>query len=149
MFCTGGQDNSAGTLQGSISISNNTLSYNQTSDLRIKENVKPAAWATSKIKAIEVIEYDLKDTKSHVDYGFAAQQLNTVIKQAVTPGNEGEIEKPGDVWQIDNSKIVPLLVKSQQETIEALESTTNALKDALVLIADLRIELNQLRKKAG
>jgi len=149
MFCTGGTDVSPGTLQGSISILNNTVSYNQTSDLRIKENVKPAAWATSKIKAIEVIEYDLKDTKTHVEYGFAAQQLNAVIKQAVTPGNEGEIEEAGDVWQVDNSKIVPLLVKSQQETIEALESTTNALKDALEMISVLQSELRDLKKKVG
>jgi hypothetical protein len=85
--------------------------YNTASDERLKDNIEDAADSGSLVDAIRVRQFDWKEDGAHQDYGFIAQELDAVFPGAVSHGSED-----GDVpWAVDNSKLVPLLVKELQE----------------------------------
>jgi hypothetical protein len=99
------------TLRGSVSYNRTAglVSYNTTSDYRLKDNIANAADSGDKVDAIKVRQFDWKETGNHVDYGFVAQELHDVAPHAVT--------KPDDedkMWSVDYSKLVPMLVKEIQ-----------------------------------
>jgi len=84
--------------------------FNTTSDKRLKTNVADAAPSSDIVDAIQVRQYDWKDSGKHDAYGFVAQELHTVYPAAVTPG-----ETDAEIWTVDFSKLVPLLVKEIQD----------------------------------
>jgi hypothetical protein len=107
----------AGTSIGAVvRNTNTTVSYNTSSDVRLKKNIVPALSATEKVKALQVRSFDWIADDNHVDHGFVAQELQTVEPLAVTEG---------EIWAIDPSKLVATLTKALQEAlarIEALEA---------------------------
>jgi hypothetical protein len=111
----------SGTNVGSITCSGSVTSYNVTSDQRLKENIQDADVASSLIDALQVRQYDWKESGLHQRYGFVAQELVTVAPEAVyQPTNTKEM------MAVDYSKLVPMLVKeiqSLRKRLTALEST--------------------------
>lgn len=104
----------AGAQIGSITQSGTTgVAYNTTSDRRLKCNIQPSGDAGAIIDQIEIVAHDWKAApEEHVAYGVIAQDLHLVAPQAVTPGDDdADIDQ---VWQVDLSKLVPLLVKEIQ-----------------------------------
>jgi len=95
---------------GSISCSPTTTSYNTSSDERLKENIADAQPASDLIGGIQVREFDWKADGEHQRYGMVAQELETVAPEAVTKG-----ETEDDMWSVDYSKLVPMLVKEIQD----------------------------------
>jgi predicted heme/steroid binding protein len=87
-----------------------SIAYNTTSDIRLKKNINNALSSINKINSIQVRSFDWVSDNVHQDFGFIAQELINVAPEAVTKGIKEE-----DVWQIDNSKLVPVLVKAIQE----------------------------------
>jgi hypothetical protein len=111
-----------------------TVSLNNTSDERLKENVQNSNSAIQDLKDIQVRQFDWKDNiDTHRDFGFVAQELVNVVPEAVTQGTD-ELDdngKPVRSWGVDYSHIVPRLVKvcqEQQTKIEELEARITALE---------------------
>jgi hypothetical protein len=99
-----------GSAIGSITQSGTTaVLYNVTSDQRLKENIQDAAPASALIDALQVREYDWKADGSHQRYGFIAQELVTVVPEAVHQPAD-----PEEMMAVDYSKLVPMLVKEIQ-----------------------------------
>jgi len=96
---------------GSITQSGTTaVLYNTTSDLRLKENIQNSAPASALIDNLQVRQYDWKSDGSHQRYGFVAQEIVTVVPEAVyQPIN------PEEMMAVDYSKLVPMLVKEIQD----------------------------------
>ncbi len=168
--------NSGGTNVGSIQISNSntatTVSYNTSSDHRLKENVTYNWDGLTKLKQLKPAQFNFKaDPDTTID-GFLAHEAQTVVPEAVTgthnetedvsnavlnalgnvidegvtedewkAGKEAEegkkpkyaadtvwkAEHTKDIYQgIDQSKLVPLMVKAIQE----LEAKVKALEEA-------------------
>ena len=137
---------------GSIVVSGSATAYNTSSDYRLKENVSYDFDATTRLKQLKPARFNfIADADTTVD-GFIAHEVSTVVPEAIsgtkdamkteeyelTPsvldedGNViteavmGTREVP-DYQGIDQSKLVPLLVKTIQELearITALETTT-------------------------
>jgi len=99
-----------GTQRGSVSVSAYGVAYNTTSDQRLKDNIQDAGSASTAIDNIKVRQFDWKADGTHQDYGMIAQELATVVPDAVSSG-----DKSTDMMGVDYSKIVPLLVKEIQE----------------------------------
>jgi len=97
------------TSVGSISVTASATSYNESSDVRLKENIVDAPSASDEIDAIQVRSFDWKVDGSHRKYGMIAQELQSVAPEAVT---EGDTET--DMMGVDYSKLVPMLVKEIQ-----------------------------------
>ena len=104
----------AATLRGSIDYNRagNAVRYNTTSDLRLKENVVDAPAAGDLIDAIRVRSFDWKESGAHTPYQFIAQELHAVFPDAVRRGDDGE--EVSDVWAVDPSKLIGLLIKEVQ-----------------------------------
>ena len=99
----------SGTEIGTISISTTAVAYNTTSDYRLKKNIVDAPSASNVIDAIKIRSFDWK-SGGHQDYGVIAQELEQAAPVAVTKGSD-----ENDMWGVDYSKLVPILVKEIQD----------------------------------
>ena len=128
--------NGNGTV-GTISSNGSSTSYNTSSDYRLKEDWVAVADASTRVNALNPVNFAWKATGDRVD-GFLAHELAEVVPEAVTgekdavelvdikdeEGNvTGQEERP--VYQgIDQSKLVPLLTAALQEALAKIESLT-------------------------
>ena len=132
---------------GSISVTGSNTAYNTSSDYRLKENVDYTWDATTRLKQLKPARFNFisDDTNTLVD-GFIAHEVSSVVPEAITGAKDAmttevlyveddelpEGKSVGDVKEasaidpqgIDQSKLVPLLVK----TIQELEARITALE---------------------
>jgi hypothetical protein len=116
-----------GNSVGSITFSGSSSSYNTSSDHRLKENVIADWDATTRLKQLNPVRFNfIAHADTTVD-GFLAHEVQSVVPEAIT-GTHNEVDADGNpVYQgIDQSKLVPLLVK----TIQELEARIVALETA-------------------
>ena len=95
------------TKVGSVSITASATAYNTSSDIRLKYDFQPIN--PDLLDQIKVYDFGWKNGDGRA-YGVIAQELVDVIPQAV---NKGETEE--DMWSVDYSKLVPLLIATVQE----------------------------------
>jgi hypothetical protein len=114
------------TAVGEIRTDGSSTSYVTSSDHRLKENVTADWDATTRLKQLNPVRFNfIADADTTVD-GFLAHEVQSVVPEAIS-GTHNEVDDDGNpVYQgIDQSKLVPLLVKTIQELearITALES---------------------------
>ena len=113
-----------GTQVGKIETANQaSTSYVTSSDYRMKENVNYTWDGTTKLKQLKPAEFTWKaeyDSNKTKVQGFLAHEVSDIVPEAVTGEKDAE-----EMQGIDQSKLVPLLVKTIQELearITALES---------------------------
>jgi hypothetical protein len=126
--------NTNGTV-GSITVSGTSTAYNTSSDYRLKENVDYTFDGTSRLKQLKPARFNFKtDADTTVD-GFLAHEVSSIVPEAISgekDGTEIYLDDNGDeqtkpLYQgIDQSKLVPLLVK----TIQELEARITQLENA-------------------
>mgnify|MGYP005990355235 CR=1 FL=1 len=142
--------NGNGTV-GIISTSGSSTAYGTSSDYRLKENVDYTWDATTRLKQLKPARFNfIADPDTTVD-GFLAHEVQSVVPESVTGTHNGMkdeeyevtpavLDDDGnitteavmgtrsvpDIQGIDQSKLVPLLVK----TIQELEARITALEDA-------------------
>ena len=115
-----------GTQNGSItSDGDGTITYNTTSDARLKENIidAPSQWET--VKNINVRNYDLKLT-GNTKIGFVAQELYEHAPQCVSEGGDDVNINP---WSVDYGKLTPYLTKALQEAMTKIEDLEERLSN--------------------
>ena len=107
----------AGAGRGSISLSGSTTTYATSSDYRLKENVDYTWDATTRLKQLKPARFNFieDDTNTLVD-GFIAHEVSSIVPEAIT-GKKDAVDDDGNIdpQGIDQSKLVPLLVKTIQE----------------------------------
>ena len=116
-----------GSDVGSIDTTASATSYNTSSDYRLKENVVELTGATDRLKQLNPSRFNfIADADTTVD-GFIAHEVQSVVPEAIT-GEKDAIDADGnpEYQGIDQSKLVPLLVK----TIQELEARITALENA-------------------
>jgi len=143
--------NSSNATQGSIAMSGRTnVSFNQSSDYRLKENEIIISDGITRIKKLKARRFNFKDEPTVTRDGFFAHEVSSVVPEAIT-GEKDEMKaetfyedgdsipsgkKIGDPktyssseiqpQQIDQSKLVPLLVAGLQELITRVENLESA-----------------------
>ena len=139
--------NHSGSYKGGISYSSSGTSFNTSSDYRVKENVDYTWDATTRLKQLKPARFNFisDDTNTLVD-GFLAHEVSSIVPEAITGTKDAmtaqvlyveddvlpEGKSIGDVKEasvpdyqgIDQSKLVPLLVKALQEQQVVIESLT-------------------------
>jgi len=120
-----------GNSNGSISTNYYQTTYATTSDYRVKEDLQPMLNATSRLMSLNPVNFQWKDSDMRTD-GFLAHEVAEVVTDAVVGEKDAVDEQGNDELQaLDQSKLVPLLVKTiqeQQGVIEALEARISALE---------------------
>ena len=112
-----------GGVIGQVAQSGTTgVTYNTSSDYRLKNNVAPMSGSIDRIKQLKPSTWSWVQDGSHGE-GFLAHEAQTVIPEAVT-GTKDEVDDDGNpVYQgIDQSKLVPLLTSALQEAITKIEA---------------------------
>jgi hypothetical protein len=118
--------NPNGTV-GTIRTSGSSTIYNTSSDYRLKENVNYDFDATSRLKQLKPARFNfIADANTTVD-GFLAHEVQSVVPEAIS-GEKDAVNEDGSInpQGIDQSKLVPLLVK----TIQELEARITTLENA-------------------
>jgi hypothetical protein len=134
---------------GTIQLNGSATAYNTSSDYRLKENVNYDFDATSRLKQLKPARFNFKaDPDTTVD-GFIAHEVSSVVPEAISGEKDAvkvwkddeelpegvsvgdnKLDADGntimDIQGIDQSKLVPLLVK----TIQELEARIKTLEDA-------------------
>jgi hypothetical protein len=120
-----------GTGVGSVVINTTTVSYNTSSDYRLKENITPMTGALSVVQQLKPCTYSWKSDGSD-GQGFIAHELQEVVPDCVT-GKKDAVDANGDpVYQgIDTSFLVATLtaaIQEQQALITTLTERISALE---------------------
>ena len=117
-----------GTQVGNIAVfTSGSTSFSSTSDYRLKENVNYSFDATTRLKKLKPCRFNfIADETNTLMDGFIAHEVSSVVPEAIV-GEKDAVDSDGniDAQGIDQSKLVPLLVKTIQELearITALES---------------------------
>jgi hypothetical protein len=143
--------NSSGGNAGEINHNGSTsVNYSTSSDYRLKENVSYNFDATTRLKQLKPARFNfIADGTDRIVDGFLAHEVQLVVPEAITGTHNGvEVWKDGEelpdgisvgdnkldndgntipkYQSIDQSKLVPLLVK----TIQELEARITALENA-------------------
>ena len=118
--------NSGGEV-GSVVANVSSTSYNTSSDYRLKENVVEMTNATDRLKQLQPKRFNfINDADNTVD-GFLAHEVSDVVPEAISGEKDAVDENGNPEYQgIDQSKLVPLLVK----TIQELEARITTLENA-------------------
>jgi len=99
------------SVVGSITSDTSATAYNTSSDVRLKENIVDAP--AGNIDGIRVRSFDWKSDGTHQPYGMIAQELVSVAPEVVHQG-----ETDDDMWEVDYSKLVPMMIKEIQDLKE-------------------------------
>lgn len=105
---------------GSITRSGSTsaVSYNTTSDYRLKEDLKNYS-GLDLISNINTYDFKWKNSEDRM-YGVIAHELQEVVPYAVNGEKDAE-----DMQQVDYSKLVPILVEAIKELKAEIEILKN------------------------
>jgi len=111
---------------GHITLNGSATNYSTSSDYRLKENVDYTWNATTRLKQLKPARFNFiaDDTNTLVD-GFLAHEVSDIVPEAISGEKDAVDDDNNAVYQgIDQSKLVPLLVK----TIQELEARITALE---------------------
>jgi len=117
-----------GSEIGSIDHTASVTRYLTSSDHRLKENVVAMEDATTRLKQLQPKRFNfIADSNDTTVDGFLAHEVQSVVPEAVSrTHNEVDDDGNPNYQGIDQSKLVPLLVK----TIQELEARITALENA-------------------
>ena len=114
---------SNGTQIGFIGMGSSSVSYNTSSDYRIKENVVAISDGITRLKTLKPSRFNfLSDTSTTLD-GFLAHEVSSIVPEAITGEKDAVDSDDKPIYQgIDQSKLVPLLTAALQEAIAKIET---------------------------
>ena len=123
--------NNVNAISGSIGQATSIVSYNTSSDYRLKENVLPMTGALAKVAALKPCTYTWKVDGS-AGQGFIAHELQEIVPDCVT-GTKDAVDKDGNPKHqgVDTSFLVATLtaaIQEQQAIISAMEARLAALE---------------------
>ena len=101
---------SSAGIVGSIIFNDTVTAFNTSSDYRLKENITYSWDATTRLKQLKPARFNFIKNKDKTMDGFLAHEVSSIVPEAVSGEKDGE-----EMQELDQSKLVPLLVKTVQE----------------------------------
>jgi hypothetical protein len=112
---------------GSILASGSGVTYNTSSDYRLKENATAISDGITRLKQLKPYRFNFKTDSDKTVDGFFAHEVSSIIPEAISGEKDAVDEDGNDINQmIDQSKLVPLLVSALQEAVDRIEALENA-----------------------
>lgn len=104
---------------GSVINYNNSTTWQQTSDIRIKENIRPINNALDKLCALNPTHFEFKNNKGETRTGFIAQEFEKIFAghtSEIDPTEEyAQYFEEGEKMKSIDADLIPYLVKAIQE----------------------------------
>ena len=92
------------------------VQYNTSSDYRLKENVVTDWDATTRLKQLRPSRFNFIGESNRTVDGFLAHEVQDIVPEAIAGAKDAVDADGNPKYQgIDQSKLVPLLVKTIQE----------------------------------
>ncbi len=105
-----------GSVVGSVSTTGSGTTYNTTSDIRLKQDIEPLE-ATDKLMSMNPVSYAWKaDPDGPRSMGFIAQEMQEVMPEAVSTGDDEDA-----MMSMDYGRITPILVSALQDAHKKIE----------------------------
>ena len=108
-------------IEDDLDVSGDIVAFYSSSDKRLKDNIEPISDPIEKIKQVNGISFDWKENLdplySGKDYGVLAQEIETILPEAVR-------DKKNGFKSLNYNSIIPLLIeciKNQENRIKELE----------------------------
>ncbi len=142
-FGTGG-----GTNSGKIVGNGTGVLYQTTSDRRLKTHIVSIDDALHIINEIKPRQYEYKALPGKKEYGFIAQELQTVYPQAVSGDPNGDVHTAP--MMVDYSRLTPILtagIKELNDKVKSLEDDNKSLKNKMKTIMQENKLLKQKLEK--
>jgi hypothetical protein len=112
---------------GSVTHDGTGVTYNTTSDRRLKDNIEPITDATDKLMSMKPVTHTwIADPEADAVHGFIAQEMQEIVPEAVSGDPDGE-----EMMSMDYGRITPVLVAALQEAtneIKALKQRVSELE---------------------
>lgn len=113
---------------------------NETSDIRLKKNIRPINSALQNVLALRGVTYDWRSDEfpdmglvGGMQYGLIAQELEKVIPELVATDEEG--------WKsIDYSHLVPVLIEAIKEQNEIIDTQSAKIEGLEGQIEEIKAE---------
>ena len=119
--------NSSGNDVGQIESTASSTTFATSSDYRLKENITYDFDATTRLKQLKPARFNfIIDETNTLQDGFIAHEVSSIVPEAIS-GEKDATYEDGKIkpQSIDQSKLVPLMVK----TIQELEARIKTLED--------------------
>ena len=82
----------------------------------LKENIKPIQDASQKILSMNPVTHTwIKDKTAPAQHGFIAQEMQSIVPEAVSGDEDSE-----EMMQMDYGRITPVIVKSLQDALNEI-----------------------------
>jgi len=106
---------------GTLTVIQDIIAYGSPSDKKLKENIKPIESALDKVKKLQGVTFDWKESDSMLDIkediGFIAQDVKEIVPELVRENSNG-------LLSMRHQGIAPILleaIKEQQKQIDDLK----------------------------
>lgn len=134
----------SGVYQGGLNYGSGNTFLATSSDIRLKQNVQNSAPVLEKINQINIRSFQWKDYGTTTEYGFVAQELQTVFPEAVHVGvdNGATIEMP---WSVSPVTLIPHLIKAVQELSTKVDAQQAKIDQLEADVAQLEADVAALQ----
>ena len=106
----------SGTAKGGVSVASGGVTFNTTSDRRLKENIEPLE-ATDKLMEMNPVLFNWRDDPDGPkNMGFIAQDMQNIMPEAVSSDDTEE-----KMLRMDYGRITPILVSALQDAHRKIE----------------------------
>ena len=115
---------SSGSHEGGLYMSSGTISVQNVSDYRLKENISTLTGAIDKVKALNPVRFKRNDHENAVmQDGFLAHEVQAVVPEAVV-GEKDAVKEDGsiDPQSMDAALLIPVLTSALKEAIAKIET---------------------------
>ncbi len=110
---------------GAITTSGSGTSFTTSSDYRLKENEVLISDGLTRLNQLKPYRFNFKADKDTTVDGFFAHEVSDIVPEAII-GEKDAVDDDGNIVSqgIDQSKLVPLLVKALQEADDKIDALT-------------------------
>ena len=110
-----------GNEKGQVSITATNVSYQTSSDYRLKTNVVPLNNSIDRVKQLNPVSFNWTEDNSSGE-GFIAHEVQQICPSSVANEKDGVDENGNPIYQmIDYGSITPLLASALKEAIAKIE----------------------------
>lgn len=112
----------AGVQIGSVGLAATGVSFNTTSDYRLKTDIEPLTAASQRLKQLKPLRFRFIAGDSQIVDGFLAHEVADVVPEAVSGTKDACDSIGAPQWQqLDQTRLIPLLVGALQEALARIE----------------------------
>lgn len=111
--------------RGSITSNGSGVTYNTSSDIRLKTDIQPIKNAAETLLSMNPVTHKWKaDPEADTVHGFIAQEMQNIVPEAVSGDPDGE-----EMMSMDYGRITPIIVAALQDATNEIKALKERVKE--------------------